>query len=107
MLPPRPLIRPVTTCLRVVLPLNSVFPFPRHLLTSPAVRQKCTVNQILRGARIPPKWKRIRRRESPDLLNNPFKKAVAQKVYTVSPKVQTPVESQLPSRPSIDFGAKV
>ena len=89
MLPPRPLIRPVTTCLRAVPSLNSIFRFSRPLLTSLAIRQKCTVNQILRGARIPPKWKRIRRRESPDLLNNPFKKAVAQKVYTVPPKVQT------------------
>lgn len=85
----------------MLLPRLSLGPslFPRHLYISPSlqsfkpfplmsfVRSKQTINQILRGGRIPPKQKRNRKSESPDLKQNPFKKAVIQKVYIVKPKV--------------------
>jgi hypothetical protein len=83
-------------------PLNMFLPGPllrrsllHHCVTRPfsflpsSIRTKATINQVLRGCRTPPKSKRIQKSESPDLKQNPYKKAVVQKVYIVKPKVTT------------------
>ena len=57
------------------------------LLPLQQCRNKVTIGQILRGARVPPKSKRIRKSEAPDLRGCPLKKAVIQKVYITKPKV--------------------
>ena len=85
MLLPRPPLRPS-------LLFNSLSFHPRPpqsiSLLPFLTRSKYTINQILRGGRIPPKHKRTQKPEGPDLKQNPFKKAVVQKVYIVKPKVQ-------------------
>jgi hypothetical protein len=86
MLIPQPLLR--SPLLRLHLPS----PFQSSLSLKPSpilqfIRPKLTINQILRGGRIPPKHKRKAKSEGPDLKSNPFKKAVVQKVYIVKPKV--------------------
>jgi hypothetical protein len=90
MLLPRPRLRPSLFFNSLFNPLSfyprplqsvSLFPF--------LTRSKYTINQILRGGRIPPKHKRTQKPEGPDLKQNPFKKAVVQKVYNVNPKVQS------------------
>src|SRR5271170_974390 len=90
MLIPRPLLRPSILRYPLSLPLfpsQSIQSIPLHPALS---RSKITINQILRGNRIPPKSKRTKRSEGPDLKRNPFKKAVVQKVYIVKPKVPLP-----------------
>src|SRR5271154_3810217 len=107
MLIPRPLLRPSILRYPLSLPLfpsQSIQSIPLPLPLSPShstqsippplhprlSRSKITINQILRGNRIPPKSKRTKRSEGPDLKRNPFKKAVVQKVYIVKPKVPLP-----------------
>jgi hypothetical protein len=92
----RSFIRPPITPMRCSRLLNSPVLLPRPLPATPLIRQKCTISQILRGAHKLPKWKRGKRRESPDLLSNPFKKGVALKVFTTSPKVPKPPETSNP-----------
>jgi len=80
----RPLLRAVLSSTRPHL-----HPYRPSLVPSIPVltRPKTTLGQTLRGSRIPPKRKRIKKSESPDLNHNPFKKAVVQKVYITKPKV--------------------
>ncbi|ORY80374.1 ribosomal protein S12/S23-domain-containing protein [Protomyces lactucae-debilis] len=47
------------------------------------VRTKATLNQIMKGAR---RHEVLIKRPSPNLLSNPFKKGVCNKVYTTKPK---------------------
>ena len=87
MLLPRPFLRRSSSFLFNSLP--QLHPRPPQSLIAPnlQIRTKLTISQILRGGRIPPKRKQIHKSESPDLKQNPFKKAVVQKVYIVKPKV--------------------
>ena len=83
MLLPRPLLRAQISFQSI---LRSPHP-PLALPTFLQCRSKVTIGQILRGARIPPKSKRLRKSEAPDLKGCPLKKAVIQKVYITKPKV--------------------
>ena len=90
MLLPRPLLPSLSPSF--LLPSSS--PLTRYSLSVHAspilqfLRTKVTINQILRGGRVPPKYKRVKKPEAPDLHANPFKKAVVQKVFIVKPKVR-------------------
>jgi hypothetical protein len=89
MLIPRRLIQSPLLQQRLPLLCNCTI---KPLSASPILsllRTKCTVNQILRGCRIPPRYKRVKKPEAPDLKQSPFKKAVVQKVFIVKPKVPT------------------
>ena len=89
MIIPRPLLRsPLLRSASLLCPCTI-----RPVIVSPILsflRTKVTINQILRGSRVPPKKKRVKKPEAPDLKQSPFKKAVVQKVFIVKPKVRPP-----------------
>ena len=89
MIIPRPLLRsPLLRSASLLCPCTI-----RPATVSPILsflRTKVTINQILRGSRVPPKKKRVKKPEAPDLKQSPFKKAVVQKVFIVKPKVRPP-----------------